>query len=135
MKKIEETKVRDIMTFGTITVPENTTIIEAVYILVEGSIHAVVVVNQRREPVGVISETDIPKAFGRNFDDVKVTEIMHPSPEVIEMDKTIKYASEVMRNRHIHRLIVVDDCKEMRGILSLTDMIKEIYKIARNRRW
>ncbi len=134
MVKIEETKVKDIMTYGAITVPENTTVIEAVHILVEGGVHGVVVVNQRREPVGVVSEADIPKAFGRNFEDVKVTEIMHSPPEVIEIDKKVKYATEIMKNKHIHRLIVVDDSKEMRGILSLTDVIREIYRIARNMR-
>ncbi|OQX21670.1 MAG: hypothetical protein BWK75_02730 [Candidatus Altiarchaeales archaeon A3] len=132
MKKIEEKQVKDLMTYGTITVPENATVIEAVYILVEGSVHAVVVVNQRREPVGIVSESDIIKAFGKNFEDVKVTEIMHILPEVVEMDKTIKYASEIMQNKHIHRLIVIDNSKEMRGILSLTDIIREIYKITRN---
>jgi len=132
MKKIEETRVKDIMTYGTITVPENTTIIEAVYILVESNVHAVVVVNQRREPIGIVSEADISKAFGRNFEDVKVTEIMHSPPEVVEMNQTIKHASELMKNKHIHRLIVVDDSKEMRGVISLTDIMREIYRLARN---
>lgn len=132
MKKIEEKKIRDLMTFGVITLPENASVIEAVYILVEGNIHGVVVVNERREPIGVISGGDIPKAFGRNFEDVKVTEIMHSPIEVVAMDNTIKDATEIMKNKHIHRLIVIDENKEMRGILSLTDIIGEIYKITRN---
>ncbi len=134
MKGIEETKVKDIMTYGAITVPENTSVIEVVNILVEGGVHAIVVVNQRREPIGVVSEVDIPKAFGRNFEDVQVTEIMHSPPEVIEMNKSVKDAGEIMQNRHIHRMIVTDDSKEMRGILSLTDIIREIYRISRNGR-
>ncbi len=133
MKKIEETKVKDIMTYGAITVPENTSVIEVVNILVEGNVHAIVVINQRHEPIGVVSEADIPKAFGGNFDDIQVTEIMHSPPEVIEMNKSVKDAGEIMQNRHIHRLIVTDDSKEMRGVLSLTDMIREIYRISRNR--
>ncbi|CEG11759.1 putative Inosine-5'-monophosphate dehydrogenase [groundwater metagenome] len=132
MKRIEETKVKDIMTYGAITVPENTSVMEAVNILVDGGVHGIVVINQRREPIGVVSEADIPKAFGRNFDDVQVTEIMYSPPEVIEMNKSVKDAREIMQNRHIHRLIVTDDSKEMRGILSLTDIIREIYKISHN---
>lgn len=131
MKRIEETKVKDIMTYGAITVPENTSVIEVINILVDGGVHAIVVVNQRREPIGVVSEADIPKAFGRNFDEVKVIEIMHSPPEVIEMNKSVKDAGEIMRNKHIHRLIVIDDSKEMRGLLSLTDIIREIYRISR----
>ncbi|MDI6729924.1 MAG: CBS domain-containing protein [Candidatus Altarchaeum sp.] len=134
MKRIEETKVKHIMTYGAITVPENTSVIEVVNILVEGGVHAIVVMNQRREPIGVVSEADIPKAFGRNFDDVQVTEIMSAPPETIEMDKFVKYAGEIMKNKHIHRLIVVNSSKEMKGILSLTDIIREIYKVSRNGR-
>lgn len=131
MGKVEEKQVKDLMTYGAITVPENATVIEAVYILVEGNVHAIVVTNQNREPVGVVSISDIPKAFGRNFEDVKVTEIMHSPPEIIKMNETIKHACEIMKNKSIHRLIVVDENKKMRGILSLTDIVKEIYKIYR----
>lgn len=132
-KKIEEKTVRDLMTFGTITLPKNAAVIEAVDLLVEGNIHGIVVVDERREPIGVISEADISKALGRNFEDVNVTEIMHSPIETIGMDETIKNAAEIMKSKHIHRLIVIDDSKQMRGVLSLTDIIREIYKITHNR--
>lgn len=132
-KKIEEKTVRDLMTFGTITLPKNAAVIEAVDLLVEGNIHGIVVVDERREPIGVISEADISKALGRNFEDVNVTEIMHSPIETIRMDETIKNAAEIMKSKHIHRLIVIDDSKQMRGVLSLTDIIREIYKITHNR--
>ncbi|MDI6729922.1 MAG: CBS domain-containing protein [Candidatus Altarchaeum sp.] len=67
MKRIEETKVIDIMTYGAITVPENTSVIEVVNILVEVGVHAIVVMNQRCESIGVVSEADIPKAFWKNL--------------------------------------------------------------------
>jgi len=133
MKRIEQTKVKDIMTYGAITIPEDATVIEAVYTLVEGNVHGVVVVNQRNEPVGIVSEADIPKAFGRNFEDIKVSEIMSSPPVTIEMDKTVKDACEIMKNKHIHRIIVIDTNKNMRGIISLTDIMREIYRIVRDR--
>lgn len=133
MKRIEETKVKDIMTYGVVTVPEDTTVMEAINILVDAYVHGIVVTNQENDPVGVVSEADIPKAFGKNFNEVKITEIMHSPPEVIEMNKSVKEAGEIMQNKHIHRLIVIDENKKMKGILSLTDIINEVYRISRNR--
>lgn len=133
MKRIEGTKVKDIMTYGVITVPDDASFMDVINILVEGYVHGIVVVNKRYEPIGVVSEADIPKAFGKNLDEVKVTEIMNSPPEVIEMNKSIKEAGEIMQNKHIHRLIVIDENKKMKGLLSLTDIIREIYRISHNR--
>jgi len=58
---------------------------------------------------------------------------MSSPPVTIEMDKTVKDACEIMKNKHIHRIIVIDTNKNMRGIISLTDIMREIYRIARGR--
>lgn len=131
-RKIEDKKVKDIMTYGAITIPDDSKVIDVVRILVEAHVHGVVVTNEKNEPLGAVSEIDIPKAFGRDFSEVKVTEIMSSPVKTISMEKTVKEAGEIMRDKHVHRLIVVDENNRIRGILSVTDIIKGIYNILYN---
>lgn len=128
-KKIEDKKVKDIMTYGIITIPEDSKVIDVVRIFVEASVHGVVVMNEKNEPLGAVSEIDIPKAFGRDFSKVRVTEIMSSPVKTINMEKTIKEAGEVMKDKHVHRLMVVDENNRIRGILSVSDIMKDTYKI------
>ena len=59
MKHIEDKKVRDLMTYGVVTVPEYAKVINVIKILTEGYVHGVVVVGKEGKAAGVISEIDI----------------------------------------------------------------------------
>jgi len=129
--RVEDKKVKDLMTYGAIAIPEYSKVIDAVGILVEGCVHAAVVTGKNCVMAGVVSEIDITRAYGRNFEEIEVKDIMSSPVKTIGMDNTIREAGEIMRDGLIDRLVVVDENKRMRGILSVTDIIKEIYKIYR----
>lgn len=133
MKKVvEELKVKDLMTHGVIIVPLGAMVVDVVGILVEGNVHGVIVTDDSNEPVGVVSEIDIPKAFGKDLSKTPVTKIMSTSVNTIGMDEKIERAGEIMKNRGIHRLIVVDKEGRMRGILAMWDIVMEIYDRLKN---
>lgn len=133
MKKVvEEQKVEDLMTHGVIIVPKEAMVIDVVGILVEGNVHGVIVTDDSNEPVGVVSEIDIPKAFGEDFSKTPVTQIMSTSISTIGMDEKIEKAGEIMKNKGIHRLIVVDEKGKMRGILAMWDIVMGIYDQLKN---
>lgn len=133
MKEIvEERKVVDLMTHGVIIVPKGAMVIDVIGILVEGNVHGVIVTDDSNEPVGVISEIDIPKAFGEDFSKTPVTKIMSTSISTIGPDEKIEKAGEIMKNKGIHRLIVVDGEGRMRGILAMWDIVRDIYDRLKN---
>jgi len=91
----------------------------------------VAVVSETNEPKGIISEKDIAKAFGRDFNLVTAKEIMSSPVVSVGMDTKIRDAASLMREKGFSRLLVVDDKEVLRGILSFTDIINEIMEIVR----
>ena len=128
-KPVEEREVKDLMTHGVIMVQKNSTTIDVIRTLVEGNVHGAIVTDESNEPCGVVSGIDIPKAFGRDFSKTPITEIMSTNIITIDVNDTIKNAGVMMKDRGIHRLIVVDKEGKMQGILSLWDIVTEIYDL------
>lgn len=129
MKFLEKTKVSDVMTRGVITVDINTPFKEVIKIMSENRIHAVVVVNNDGEFMGVISSYDIIKTLNEVENPLSLTaeDIMTPKPISIDGDQNLKDAIEVMINKKVHRVLIIS--KHMGklipvGILSITDIIK-----------
>jgi predicted transcriptional regulator len=131
VQHIEDKLVKDLMTYGVITVPEYVTVAEVIQVLVEGHVRGVAVVSETNEPKGIISEKDIAKAFGRDFNLVTAKEIMSSPVVSVGMDTKIRDAASLMREKGFSRLLVVDDKEVLRGILSFTDIINEIMEIVR----
>ncbi len=126
MEHVEDKKVKDLMTYGVITVPEYAKVINIIKILSEGHIHGVVVVGKEGESTGMVSEIDIPKAFNQDLGEVTAKEIMSKPVRSIDGDETIANAAQIMRENSYDRLVILDKNNFPKGIISITDIIREI---------
>lgn len=128
IKHIEDRTVEELMTHGVVTVPESAKVIDVIRILSEGRIHAVVVVDKKCMccAAGVVSEIDIPKAFGRDLGEVTAKEIMSSPVRSIDAKASINDAAKIMRENGFERLVILDENNFPRGIISVTDIIREI---------
>ncbi len=129
MKILEKTKISDIMTRGVITVGMNASFKDVLKTMAENRIHAVVVVNDDGEFMGVISSYDVIKTLNDIENPLQLTaeDIMTPKPISLEGDKKLKEAVEIMAKNRVHRVLVIS--KHMGklipvGILSATDIIR-----------
>jgi crotonyl-CoA carboxylase/reductase len=127
------TYVRDVMHHGVISCPAETSVEEAMRIMNERRIHAIVVVDGPGYLAGIVSQTDLMSAWqdGSHYQQVMrgpVSEIMTKSvvscmPEM-ELDRAIK----LLNRNQIHRLVVVEERNDGRfwpvGILSMTDIVR-----------
>ena len=145
--------VAEVMTREPITVKAETPLREAIKILAEKRISGLPVVDDAGHLIGIISETDLmwqqagvtPPAYFVIFDSViylknpveyerelhkalgqTVGEVMNEKPITISPDKPLREAAKIMRDRKIHRLPVVDDSEQIIGILSLSDIIRDM---------
>ncbi|MGB3640630.1 MAG: CBS domain-containing protein [Rivularia sp. (in: cyanobacteria)] len=145
--------VAEVMTREPITVKAETPLREAIKILAEKGISGLPVVDDAGHLIGIISETDLmwqqagvtPPAYFMIFDSViylknpldyerdlhkalgqTVGEVMNEKPITISPDKLLREAAKIMRDRKIHRLPVVDDSEQIIGILSLSDIIRDM---------
>jgi CBS domain-containing protein len=143
--------VAEIMTADPITVSPETSLQEAIQILVEKKISGLPVVNSQGKLVGIISETDLTwQATGVDtppyimfLDSViylqnpakhnqevhkalgqTVKEAMSDRPITIKATQLVREAARIMHEKKIRRLPVVDEQSELIGIITQGDVIR-----------
>jgi len=131
-------KVKDVMIRGVITVPLNTAVKDIAKIIVESHVHGVCIIDEFGEIVGIVSETDIIKAFNKDINKVTAEEIMTDKVATISGESYIGEAVDVMVKQKIHRLIIRHKRRNVGlalalpkrpvGILSASDVVKMMAK-------
>jgi CBS domain-containing protein len=143
--------VTDVMTRDPIVVRAETPLKEAIQILAEKRISGIPVVDNVGKLIGIISETDLmwqetgvtPPAYIMFLDSViylqnpatyerelhkalgqTVGEVMSKNPVTISPDKTVKEAAQLMHDRSVHRLPVIDSTNQVIGILTRGDIVR-----------
>ncbi len=120
-------QVRDIYHKGVIFCRPDTPLQEVVRVMADTDIHAIVVAeDEGREPQGIISHTDAIAHYGEDLALIKAKEVMTPEVIRISEDAPIDEAAKKMLDSHIHRLLVIDEKGLPLGILSTTDIIRNM---------
>jgi CBS domain-containing protein len=110
---------------GVITITGDTPVADAVTEMNKHHIGAVLVVNQEKQLLGILSERDILHHFTECSRGLSVEDIMTPRSRLIigHTDDTIEYAMKVFTNNKVRHLPVLDgDC--IIGIISIGDVLK-----------
>jgi len=119
--------VRDIYHKGVILCKPDTPLQEVVRVMADTEIHAVMVSETEGEPpVGVVSHTDAIAHYGEDLTTVQARDVMTPHVVSILEDATVEEAAEKLLESNIHRLLVVGEDGVPLGILSTTDIIREM---------
>lgn len=143
--------VADAMSRDPIVVRPETSLNEAIQILAERRISGLPVVDDAGQVVGIISETDLmwqqtgvtPPAYIMFLDSViflknpteyerdlhkalgqTVGEVMSRDPITISPDKSLRDAAQMMHDRDVRRLPVLDDQGQVIGILTRGDIVR-----------
>ena len=80
---------------------------------------------------GVISQTDLLNArsselIGENWPRVRVRHLMTRPPVTVHLGATVEQAARLMLERHIHRLVVVDDAGSPIGVVTTSDLLRVV---------
>lgn len=143
--------VADAMSRDPIVVRPETPLNEAIQILAERRISGLPVVDDTGQLVGIISETDLmwqetgvtPPAYIMFLDSViylknpadyerdlhkalgqTVGEVMSREPITVSPDKPLREAAQIMHDRSVHRLPVLDSQEKVIGILTRGDIVR-----------
>ncbi len=141
-------KVRDVMTLEVASVATTAPLAEVVDLLVRRDVKAVPVVDAERRVVGIITGGDLltrgrlglrlsvqrdlsaeefaeqVRALGVGQQTVR--EVMTPSPLVVGPDTALEDAIHLMASRSLKRLPVTDDRGRLMGIVSRTDLLRQL---------
>lgn len=125
IRSIPKKKVIEVASQDLITLDHDLNIKKAAQILSEEGIDGAPVMFGKKV-IGVLTLSDITRAFAENKDDLKVKDIMSQKIVSVEYDMMIADAVEVMNENNIGRLIVVDEKGISRGIVTRTDLLNKI---------
>ncbi|MDI6734596.1 MAG: CBS domain-containing protein [bacterium] len=130
-------KVKDVMTRGVITIPQDASVREAVEILADNDVSGLAVTSDEGELIGVLSETDMARVVSENMESeedlgkIRVSEVMAAPAITVNREDDLREACRIMYRNNIHRLIVQQEVKRGEqtkyfpsGILSISDIVK-----------
>lgn len=128
-----ERMVRDVMHVGVITCPTSTTLGELTRQLVEHSVHAVFVEDERGTIIGVISDIDLltgewlftDEESLRVLKSVTAGDLMSSPAASVEADVAVQQAAVQMADQHLHRLLVTEAGKPV-GVISVSDIVRSL---------
>jgi crotonyl-CoA carboxylase/reductase len=130
---VSRVPVSELMTQGVITCAAGASISEAARLMLEHRIHALVVLDESGDAVGVISQTDLVLAYqGRTIFEIgSLTAGAIMTPELIscEPDTPLSEAITRMTRASINRLVVVerqDGRRRPMGVISMTDIVRRM---------
>jgi CBS domain-containing protein len=127
--------VRDAMHVGVISCPVETSVADAMALINRYRIHAVVITEGPGHLAGILSQTDLLRAWkdGAAYEQVMqgpVINIMTRSVITCMPDMELDRAIRLLNRNHIHRLVVVEERNDGRvwptGILSISDVVRHI---------
>ena len=109
-----------------VTASPDTTVREAAHRMLTRKVGAVVVVNRRGKPIGIVTDRDIAvKVVAQGADPavVRVGSLIRRQPTVIAEEAGVLDATKLLSRRGIRRLPVVDRSGGLVGIISLDDLL------------
>ncbi|MCC0176275.1 CBS domain-containing protein [Waterburya agarophytonicola K14] len=120
-------QAQEIMTKDVVTISGSSTVAEAVKIMKDQGLRALIV--ERRsdgDPYGIVTETDIVykiAAFGHDPKKMRVYEIMTKPCITVNPDLGVEYVARLFANTRIRRAPVVKG--QLLGVISISDILNK----------
>src|SRR5881394_1592099 len=107
-----------------VTIHQNALVSEALTIMERFKISGVPVTDENGKLTGIITNRDL--RFETRFD-IPVSEVMTPQPLVtVPVGTTLDEAKVVLQKHRIEKLLVIDDDKHLKGLITVKDIQKAI---------
>ncbi|PSL24861.1 CBS domain-containing protein [Chitinophaga ginsengisoli] len=111
------------------SIQPNDTVFDALSVLVNKNVGALVVLSENDKVVGIFSERDYARRVilkGRASKETLISEIMTENPFTVTEDNSIQDCMVKMTDKHIRHLPVTDDQQRLVGMISIGDVVKYV---------
>lgn len=137
------TKVEKWMTRNPVTIDKDATIIEAMHLMKEKNIRRLPVMD-RGKIAGILTEKmvlDFKPSKATTLDTWEVnyllsktpiTEAMNPKPYKVKPETDLTEAAQLLHDRKLNGVLVVDDNDDLVGILTMTNALEALIAICRD---
>ncbi|HET7149619.1 MAG TPA: CBS domain-containing protein [Candidatus Nitrosopolaris sp.] len=121
------TKASDLMTTNVVAARESTTGTEISTRLLIGEFNGVPVIDNGMKVTGIVTAADILRAVrqGKNLDSLHATDIMTRNPAVVKQDTEIDEIIDIMLQKVIVLVPVIDDENKLIGVVARLDILRE----------
>ena len=115
------------MTTNVVAARESPTATEVSTRLLIGEFNGVPVIDNNIKVIGIVTAADILRAIrqGKNLDSLRTTDIMTRNPIVVMQDTELEEMIDIMIQRVIVLVPVVDDDKKLIGVVARLDILRE----------
>ncbi|MEO6162502.1 MAG: CBS domain-containing protein [Candidatus Binatia bacterium] len=121
------TRVGELMTTDVISLRPHHQFREAVDLMARHSFHHLLVVEPDGRLAGVLSDRDILRAEGcYDSESTLIADLMISDPISVQPDTLLSEAVELVLDHRINCLPVVDANRQIRGILTTTDLLRTL---------
>ena len=139
---ITKTKVRDWMTPNPITIDAEATVVEAIHLLKEKNVRRLPVMKHGRL-VGIVTERmllSFSPGKSTSLDTwelhyllarTPVTEAMNPKPHTVTPETELADAAQLIRDRKLNGVTVVNEHGDLVGILTTTNALEALIHFAK----
>jgi arabinose-5-phosphate isomerase len=121
-------RVNDIMHVGSDipSVPESAFISQALLEMTEKKLGMTAIVNTNKQVIGIFTDGDLRRTLGKNLDiqNTTIREVMMSQCTVISQDILAAEAMQIMEQKKINALIIVDKEQLAIGALNMHDLIR-----------
>ncbi|GEJ56401.1 CBS domain-containing protein [Anaeromyxobacter diazotrophicus] len=138
-----KTKVRDWMTPNPITIDAEATVVEAIHLLKEKNVRRLPVMKHGRL-VGIVTERmllSFSPGKSTSLDTwelhyllarTPVTEAMNPKPHTVTPETELADAAQLIRDRKLNGITVVNEHGDLVGILTTTNALEALIAFAKD---
>ena len=112
------------------TISKDQNVKQALILMSEKNIGAIIIVDNNGFPIGIFSERDYARKIilkGKNSNDTLLDEVMTKELITVTRDYKIEQCMEIMIEKKIRHLPVLED-KKIVGIISIGDLLKIMIK-------
>jgi CBS domain-containing protein len=109
------------------SVPSNTTALDAVMLMADKKIGAVLVIDDGKL-VGIFTERDFAYKIGcyeKAAHEIKISEVMTPNPITVSTEQSVNDCMALMTDNHVRHLPVLDQ-GQIVGVISIGDVVKDL---------
>ena len=112
------------------TISKDQSVMQALILMSEKNIGAIIIVDNNGFPIGIFSERDYARKIilkGKSSKDTLLDEVMTKELITVTRDYKIEQCMEIMIEKKIRHLPVLED-KKIVGIVSIGDLLKIVVK-------
>lgn len=120
-------KISDLMTAISVGVTPDTSTASAIRLMQEKRCSCVVV-SEDGYPRGIITERDVVRFFVKSLDqclntEIPIAEVMTRDPVCVRESTSLHDALLVAKSRRLRHLLVINECEQLLGLVTQTDMV------------